>query len=1318
MSTVVDTDRRLGREARRNGPSCLHDLFERTAAEVPERVAVSCRGTETTYHELDLAANRLAARLRAEGVGRGDYVGILLPRSTGVYVAMLAVLKTGAAYVPLDPDYPADRIAYILGDCQARALISTASLAARREGFESLIVELDGNTPSLETESIEVREAHPDDVCYVIYTSGTTGRPKGVQIEHRSACHLVEAESELFAVEPNDRVYQGFSVAFDASVEEIWLAFQSGATLVVGTREMVESGPALGRLLTEAGVTVFSTVPTLLAMLEDDLPTVRLLILGGEACPADLVARWATPGRRLVNTYGPTEATVIATFAECLPGRPVTIGQPVPGYSIHLLDEQSRPSARGDSGEICIGGPGLARGYVGLPELTRAKFIDNPCLGPDDPSPRLYRTGDLGRFNAEGDLEFLGRLDSQVKLRGFRIELSEIESVLRGVPDVLACAVALRVDDPGLPRLVAYVVPRPGATLSWIEIAGTLRARLPAYMIPSHVELISAIPTLPSGKVDRGALPAPQLTTGGLDAVVEESGARTERETALCRAWAELFAPIPVTIHDDFFRDLGGHSLLAARMVSRLRTTPGFAGFSVLDVYENPTISALAAKLDAAHVADVEPTIAPPRPLRLSQRAYLLCGLAQGFGLYFILGFFSLQWLAPYLAYTYLIDEDETRLTAILGALATLVAIYPLMMALSIVVKWAVVGRFKAGDYPLWGGQFLRWWFVKMFSAVVPVGYLEGTPLLSWYYRMMGAKIGANVHLATAGLVAYDLATIGDDSSIGYDTSFPGYAIEDGLLKLAPFEIGRGCFIGNRAVVREGTVIKDGAALEDLSLLPRGGRIPRGERWAGSPARKVGTGETTTMPRASFARRFGFGLLHMVGTIVFPVMMVLAILPGVVVMNELNYRDESYWYLLVSPLVAASFVILLCLEIAVVKWLLLGRVKAGKYRIDSGFYVRKWFVDQLMSLSLDLVGPLYATLYLNPWYRLLGARLGKQAEVSTASFLSPDLLDLDNEVFVADAVSLGAPRIEGGMVTVGPIRAGRRSFIGNSALVAPGTVLGENVLIGCLSTTPDAIPGATADGSAWLGSPAVYLPQRQESTTFDEARTFNPPRRLLARRAAIELCRIVLPPTVFLALTCVLLSVILVIRDEVSLLALIALFPLLYTAFGVAAAFIAIAFKWILMGRYRPCEHPLWSGYVWVNELVTSMHDNLARLFFIDMLEGTPFLNCYYRLLGAKIGRRVYLGMNNLTEFDLIEVGDNATIDEEATLQPHLFEDRVLKMSHVRIGPGCSVGSQAVVLYDTQMEEGSSLNALSLIMKGETLPAATSWEGSPARPCP
>ena len=495
-----------------------------------------------------------------------------LPRSMDALVALLAILKSGAAYVPLDPEYPAERVNFILSDCGAKTLVTTKELARLVDGFNGEIIGLDSLYSEIGAQSGE-RLTRQDtnatalDLCYIIYTSGTTGKPKGVQIEHRNACHLARAEGKIFEVQPTDRVYQGFSLAFDASVEEVWLALFSGATLVIGNAEMVRSGTGLSLKLAEAGVTVLSCVPTLLAMMEEDVPVLRLLILGGEVCPPDLVRRWWKPGRRVVNTYGPTETTVIATSGECHPDKPVTIGSPVPNYSACILNEELKPVSDGATGELCIGGAGVARGYVGRADLTREKFVTldlNFCTESPD-SQRFYRTGDLARWLANGEIEFLGRIDSQVKIRGFRVELAEIEAVLMECPAVQSTAVMLREDEPGIQQLVGYVVARSGVVFDERAARELLRGRLPAYMIPALFEPLPSQPLLTAGKVDRKSLPVPRSRPKAERQIMP---GRNELEKEVASVWGELFAPAAVSIADDFFLDLGGHSLLAARMVS------------------------------------------------------------------------------------------------------------------------------------------------------------------------------------------------------------------------------------------------------------------------------------------------------------------------------------------------------------------------------------------------------------------------------------------------------------------------------------------------------------------------------------------------------------------------------------------------------------------------------------------------------------------------------------------------------------------------------------------------------------------------------
>jgi non-ribosomal peptide synthetase-like protein len=1329
----------------------LQEIFEHQARVRPGQIAVVCGEARLTYAELDQRANRLARYLRSQGIGRGDCVAFLLPRSLDVYVAILGILKAGAAYVPLEPAYPPERIRFILQDCLAKALVTVQVFRERLEPARSDSTLNNGATrflpshvcldePGLDlsrfpAEPLSAAEmgSVPSDLCYIIYTSGTTGRPKGVEIEHRSVCHLVRTEAKLFQVQPHDRVYQGFSPAFDASVEEIWLAFCAGATLVAGTQEMVHAGPELSRMLSKAKVSVLSCVPTLLAMMDEDVPSIQLLIFGGEVCPADLVKRWSKPGRRIFNTYGPTETTVIATAGECKPNQPITIGKPIPGYSAILLDEKLE-LVRGEmAGELCLGGEGLARGYLGRPELTREKFIHVK-------GERFYRTGDLARWTPGGELEFLGRLDGQVKIRGFRVELSEIESVLMEEATVKAAAVNVREELPGVQQLVAYVVPRAGEAMDKSGIRARLQARLPSYMVPSRLELLATLPTLPSGKVDRKALPPPREPDAAPGVPIAEAHTALERQ--LMAEWQALFPGVPISPRDDFFLDLGGHSLLAARMVSRLRKTSAFSALSMLDVYQNPTISSLAARFELlenagtkGQYAEPPPAASPdgeaaePAPDTVPFLRHFLCGMAQLVSLVFILGFFALQWLAPYLAYTILIEEEFDVPAAIMCALASLILIYPLMLIIPIVIKWLVIGRYKPGAYPLWGVYYFRWWLVTTIETAVPVGYMSGTPLLNIYLRMMGARIGRNAHLDSDGFAIYDLLEIGEDSSINVDSKLLGYTVEDGYLKVGKITIGKRCFVGTRAAMRENTTLEDDAGLEDLSLLPRGMTVPRGETWSGSPATRVSVAaercgsKPQVQPQSDGFNiskhggrlaRFGLGLLQAVGLLLFPVLVVLPLFPGIVVMNVLNYSDEYYWYLFLSPMVALSFVVLLCLEIAAVKWLLLGKVHAGRYRLNSLFYFRKWFVDQTMDLSLDILGPLYASIYLAPWYKLLGAKIGNGAEISTASFISPDLLSIGEDSFIADSVSLGAPRVKDGFMKLGRNQIGRRSFIGNSAMLPPGTVIGDSVLVGCLSAPPAKPRDALREDSAWLGSPAMFLPQRQSSTGFGEAATFDPPARLRALRAAVEFIRVIAPSTGFIILLSLLFSGLLLLRDSYSLVSTLAFFPLLYLGCGLAAVLVTIIAKWTLVGRYQAGEKPLWCSFVWRNELVNALHEHLAEPFLVGALTGTPFLCWYFRLLGARIGRRVYMETTDFSEFDLVRIRDEAALNSDCTVQTHLFEDRVMKISTIEIGSRCKVGAGSLVLYDTRMEEGSSLDDLSLLMKGEVLPAGTGWHGIPA----
>jgi non-ribosomal peptide synthetase-like protein len=454
-------------------------------------------------------------------------------------------------------------------------------------------------------------------------------------------------------------------------------------------------------------------------------------------------------------------------------------------------------------------------------------------------------------------------------------------------------------------------------------------------------------------------------------------------------------------------------------------------------------------------------------------------------------------------------------------------------------------------------------------------------------------------------------------------------------------------------------------------------------------------------------------LFHILSFFLLPLVSTLPAIPGIVLILNIHERFGGYWFLAASLPAAISFILLTLLEIAALKWLLVGRVKAGTYPIDSFFYARKRFVDQLMDMSLKVLGPVYATLYLNPWFRLLGAKIGRRAEVSTSHNLTHDLFTAGEGSFFADSTSLGAPRFEAGQFTLAPVTVGERTFIGNSAVLNPGDTVGDNCLIGVLSQPPGS---NTTPGTSWLGSPAIFLPQRMTTThQFSETTTYNPTPARYAARLSIEFFRITLPIAFGIALTSLLFHRYAELESLFSPLIAAAIFPALFICAGFMAAAIVIAAKWILIGTYKPGEYPLWSCFVWRTELLTALHEHLADPFLIRLALGTPLAPWFFRMLGSKIGKRVFMDTTSLTEFDLITIGDDVCLNQDSVVQTHLFEDREMKTDRIAIGDGVSVGSRAIVLYDSAVRAGTTLDDLSLVMRGESLPPNGTFRGVPAR---
>jgi non-ribosomal peptide synthetase-like protein len=456
-------------------------------------------------------------------------------------------------------------------------------------------------------------------------------------------------------------------------------------------------------------------------------------------------------------------------------------------------------------------------------------------------------------------------------------------------------------------------------------------------------------------------------------------------------------------------------------------------------------------------------------------------------------------------------------------------------------------------------------------------------------------------------------------------------------------------------------------------------------------------------------------MAYLLSVFLIPLITMIAYFPGMMAIAHLDYQSETWTELLpLIFLVGILFVMILALIIVMLKWLLLGNIKEGVYRVNSVFYHKKWFFDQLMKLSLQVLGTLYTTLYLQIWFRLLGVKMGKRVEISTVEFISPDLLVTGDECFLADSVSIGACVVRNGYISIAKTHIGNRTFVGNSAVISPDTNLGDDILVGVLSKLNESdLP--VRDGTSWFGSPAVFLPRRDVNTEFSAERTYKPTRKLFFLRYCIEFFRVTLPAVLFITFASLITNVTSYLQVDLDLPELIFIFPIMYIGAGILGTIFVTIFKWIVIGKYRPSRKPLWSNYVWRSELVTGLYENFLVLFFLNMLTGTPFIKYPLRMLGCKIGNRVCIYSTQITEFDLIRLGDDSVINDNCTLQTHLFEDRVMKMSHVDIGKGCSVGGMSVVLYDSTMEDHSILEPLSVLMKSETLPSNTVFMGAPAK---
>jgi len=1275
----------------------LLDVLTATAAMHPDALALEDPDGALDYRSLLAEVHRRADDLARRGVRRGDRVGVRIPSGgRDLYLSVLAVLAAGAAYVPVDADDPEERATLVFGEAAVVGVIGAGGVLRPAADTEA---DADADTADADAPPSPVVDPAAsadlptqDDDAWVIFTSGSTGVPKGVAVTHRSAAAFVDAEARMFLqgapIGPGDRVLAGLSVAFDASCEEMWLAWGHGACLVPAPRSLVRTGVDLGPWLIVRGITVVSTVPTLAALWPDDaLEQVRLVIFGGEACPPELAARIASRDREVWNTYGPTEATVVACGALLDGSAPVRIGLPLDGWDLAVVDAAGQRVAPGEVGELVIGGVGLGR-YLD-PEKDAVKYAPFPELG----WARAYRSGDLVRYDPEG-LVFQGRADDQVKLGGRRIELGEIDAALQALDGVAGGAAVVQRTPAGNQVLVGYVAPVAGGSVDVQAANARLREELPAALVPL-LAVVDELPTRTSGKVDRAALPWPLAA--------EDGGAALPPTVAwIAERWAAILG-VPVASPDDDFFAHGGGSLTAAQLVSAIRER--YPTTTVADVYDHPRIGALADALDASG-----PVAAAERDVRPTPRATGLAMTLLGLPVQLLRGLRVLTWtalVAGVLHATTLPFLPVLPVPALV--LALLVFVTPVgKMALTVLLVRLVLVGVRPGDHPRGGSVHVRVWLAERIAEAVDGPSTAGAPWISYYARALGATIGRDVDLHTLPPVTGFL-TIGKQASIEPEVDLAGHWVDGDVFRLGRVQVGADAVVHSRSTLLPGAVVGDGAEVEAGSAVT--GVVVPGERWAGSPAERVGSARHGREARPPSRRRwlvaYGAGSVAVAG------LPVLGVAAGLAVVVVLVGRAPTLGGALSRALVSVPVATLVAglvyagLVAAVVRLLGIG-LDEGRHLVRSRIGWQAWCTERVLDAARTLLFPLYASLVTPLWLRLLGARVGRNTEISTVLLL-PSLTQIASGAFLADDTMVATYELGGGRMTIGRSKIGRRAFLGNSGMTGAGRSVPREALVAVLS----AVPRKAKRGSSWLGSPPVRL--RRAATTFDEERTFRPPRRLRVARGCWELLRLV-APMVSGAIALGVGGTLLALWSSVGLGWTVLLAAVVLVVAGAVAAVVSTVAKWVFVGRITAREHPLWSSFVWRNEVQDTFVETVARPWFAEQAVATPALAAWLRSLGARIGRGVWCETYWLPEADLVSIGDGATIARGTVVQTHLFHDRVMQLDQVRLGRGGTLGPHSVILPAAGIGAGATVAPASLVMRGEQVPGGTRWAGNPIAP--
>ncbi|MGD6978682.1 MULTISPECIES: Pls/PosA family non-ribosomal peptide synthetase [Citricoccus] len=1295
------------------------------------QLAVDAGNRTLTYAQLDAMANQLARFLLADGAKAGDRIALLFDQAIWSYAAMLAVLKIRAAYVPLDAGFPSDRIGYIMEDSGCSRVLTLNHLVNLLPDTSVIALALDTEVPLIKqlpsSRLGEYEKPEPvEDLAYIIYTSGSTGRPKGVAIEHPSICNFIRVAAEVYGYERDDRVYQGLTIAFDFSVEEMWVPWMVGATLVPKPSSVSLLGADLEEFLLENRITAMCCVPTLLATIEGELPDVRFLLVSGEACPRDLAERWHLPGRRFLNVYGPTEATVTATMELLEPGKPITLGQPLPTYTTMILDpDEPRALAQGEMGELGIAGIGVAAGYLNNPEKTNEVFIDDFMDIPNNPSGRIYRSGDLCRVNEYGEIEYFGRIDTQVKIRGYRIELSEIESVLLQVPGIAQAVVDTHEPAPGMVELAAFYTLRSDVeSLDPQLIQDELRDRLPGYMVPAFYEQLETMPMLPSDKADRKSLPTPKNRLG-VASDVEYVEPANDTEAELAEQLGAVLGMDRVSVEAHVFEELGANSLTIARFSAALRRNTDLPPIGVQDIYQAPTIRQLAATVDTPEgkASWAEP-YEVPRKGRSSTFEHVLCGVLQTV---LALGYSLPLMAVAVMGYDWVIQG--TGFMELWGrSVAFTIVFFVGICALPILLKWVVIGRWKEQHIRIWSLAYVRFWLVKTLVNLNPLVAFVGTPILPFYLRLLGAKVGSNVLILTPNIpVCTDLLTIGDNTVINKESAYSGYRAYDGWIQTGPVTLGRDVYVSEKCILDIGSTMGDAAQLGHTSSLHRTQVIPAGESWHGSPARPTDSNFARARPlRASGLRQFIYSALVLINaTVLFSPLILLAvavIVPAYQASGHLNFANPLFYVdlAIVAFIIWFGGLFAVLAAVTTIPRLLNRLITPGKtyplfglhYAVHRTIYGMT-DVFQLLHITADsslVVHYLRLLGYKQPNLVQTGSNFGPEVQHE-----NPHLCTVGSGTMVSDGLSMMNADYSSTSFRVSEVEIGATNFFGNDVPYPAGAPTGDNVLFGTKTMVP--IDGPLRENIGLLGSPAFEIPRTVDRDA--EFKKIDSPEEIARRIPAknrhngVSIALYLLSRWVLAFVALMAAAVVLAWpSDNPGLVGLTGLG--LWVGFMGFFAF-QVAF-FILLERASTGFKDMVPMTCSVYDVKFWQHERFWKFIYpMPFFEGTPFKPVVWRLQGVKMGKRVFDDGVAIPEKTLVSIGDDAVLNAHSIIQCHSMEDGVFKLDAIKVGRGCTVGTGIYLHYDVEMGDGSVLEPDSFLMKGARVPAGARYGGNPAQ---